>query len=43
MGGVIVAGSVKDHELDKVDKVVTLAAPFRGSIEANAKTMLGGR
>ena len=42
MGGVIVAGYIKDHGLDRVDKVVTLAAPFRGSIEAIAKTTLGG-
>lgn len=41
MGGLIVAGYVKDHGLDRVDKVVTLASPFRGSIESIAKTTLG--
>ncbi len=42
MGGVIIAGYASDYGLDRVEKVVTLAAPFRGSIESIAKTTLGG-
>ncbi|MBC8009496.1 MAG: alpha/beta fold hydrolase [Burkholderiales bacterium] len=41
MGGLIIAGYVKERGLAKVDKVVTLASPFRGSIESIAKTTLG--
>lgn len=41
MGGLIIAGYVKDHGLGRVGKVVTIASPFRGSIEAIAKTTLG--
>lgn len=42
MGGLIIAGYVQDAGLGRIDKVVTLATPFRGSIESIAKTTLGG-
>lgn len=42
MGGLIIAGFVQQHGLGKIDKVVTLASPFRGSIESITKTTLGG-
>jgi len=42
MGGLVIAGYVQKYGLAQVDKVVTLASPFRGSIEAITKTTLGG-
>jgi hypothetical protein len=42
MGGLVIAGYVKQQGLAQVDKVATLASPFRGSIEAIAKTTVGG-
>lgn len=41
MGGLIAAGYVRQHGLGRIDKIATLASPFRGSIEAIAKTTLG--
>lgn len=41
MGGLIIAGYVKSKGLDRVEKVATLASPFRGSMEAIAKTAIG--
>lgn len=41
MGGLVIAGYVKTQGLARVDKVVTLASPFRGSIESIAKTTVG--
>ena len=41
MGGLIVAGYAERHGLQRIEKVATLASPFRGSIEAIAKTSLG--
>lgn len=41
MGGLIAAGYVKTNGLDRIDKVATLASPFRGSLEAVAKTTVG--
>ncbi len=37
MGGLIIAGYLKDHGDAKVAKVATIASPFRGSLEAIAK------
>lgn len=42
MGGLVIAGYIRRHGLSRVDKVVTLASPFRGSIESIAKTTVGG-
>ncbi len=42
MGGLVIAGYIQQYGLARVDKVVTIASPFRGSIEAIAKTALGG-
>ena len=41
MGGLIIAGYVQARGLARVDKVATIASPFRGSIESIAKTTLG--
>lgn len=41
MGGLIIAGYLQSHGFDKVNKVVTIASPFRGSLEAVAKTTTG--
>jgi hypothetical protein len=41
MGGLIVAGYVQRNGMDKVNKVATIASPFRGSLEAIAKTTTG--
>jgi pimeloyl-ACP methyl ester carboxylesterase len=41
MGGLVVAGYLQKHGDALVSKVATLGAPFRGSIEAVAKTALG--
>lgn len=42
MGGLVIAGYAKSHGLQRIEKVATIASPFRGSIEAIAKTTLGG-
>ncbi|MFM7101736.1 MAG: esterase/lipase family protein [Verrucomicrobiota bacterium] len=42
MGGLVIAGYARSHGLPRIEKVATLASPFRGSIEAIAKTTLGG-
>jgi pimeloyl-ACP methyl ester carboxylesterase len=41
MGGLIVAGYLGRHGDGKVDKVATIATPFRGSVEAVAKVATG--
>ena len=41
MGGLIIAGYIQRHSGAKVDKVVTLAAPFQGSYEAVLKIATG--
>src|ERR1041385_143344 len=41
MGGLIVAGYVQSYGLGKVDKVATIASPFRGSLESVAKVVTG--
>ncbi len=41
MGGLIVAGYVQECGETKVDKVATIASPFRGSLEAVAKVTSG--
>ena len=41
MGGLLIAGYIKGKGMDRVNKVATLASPFRGSLEAVAKTAIG--
>lgn len=41
MGGLVVAGYLQKNGQKKVNRVATLGAPFRGSLEAVAKTALG--
>jgi pimeloyl-ACP methyl ester carboxylesterase len=41
MGGMIVAGYVESRGLKCIDRVATLATPFRGSLESVAKTTIG--
>ncbi len=41
MGGLIIAGYLKTHGGDKVDKVATLATPYQGSFEAVIKVTTG--
>jgi pimeloyl-ACP methyl ester carboxylesterase len=41
MGGLVIAGYLERHGLASVAKVATLGTPFRGSIEAVAKTAVG--
>src|SRR6266403_782932 len=41
LGGLIIAGYLKDHGDAKVAKVATIASPFRGSLEAIAKVATG--
>ena len=41
MGGLIAAGYAQSEGMDRIDKVATLASPFRGSLEAIAKTAIG--
>ncbi len=41
MGGLVIAGCLQRHGKKKVNRVATLAAPFRGSLEAVAKTTVG--
>jgi pimeloyl-ACP methyl ester carboxylesterase len=41
MGGLIVAAYLQKAGLEKVHKVVTVASPFRGSLEAVSKTTTG--
>ena len=41
MGGLVVAGYLQSHGAGKVDKVASLAAPFRGSFEAMVKMITG--
>jgi pimeloyl-ACP methyl ester carboxylesterase len=41
MGGLIIAGYLQKHGWEKVDRVASLGTPFRGSIEAVAKTATG--
>ncbi len=41
MGGLVIAGYLATHGLGRVDKIATIASPFRGSIEAIAKTAMG--
>jgi len=41
MGGLVVAGYLQKHGKKKVNRVATLGTPFRGSLEAVAKTAVG--
>jgi pimeloyl-ACP methyl ester carboxylesterase len=41
MGGMIVAGYSEAHGMKCVDRVATIATPFRGSLESVAKTTIG--
>ncbi len=41
MGGMIVTGYLQKNGQDKVNKIATIATPFRGSLEAVAKTATG--
>ena len=41
VGGLIMAGYIQANGMDKVNRVVTIATPFRGSLEAVAKTTVG--
>jgi pimeloyl-ACP methyl ester carboxylesterase len=41
MGGLIIAGYLQKAGRKKVNKIATLGSPFRGSLEAVAKTALG--
>jgi len=41
MGGLIIAGYLQKHGKKKVNRVATLGTPFRGSVEAVAKTTVG--
>ena len=41
MGGLIVAGYVQSEGMRRIDKVASIASPFRGSLEAIAKTSIG--
>ena len=41
MGGLIVAGYVQKCGETKVDKIATIASPFRGSLEAISKVTTG--
>ena len=41
MGGVIISGYLKANGFERVSKVATIATPFRGSLEAVAKTTMG--
>jgi pimeloyl-ACP methyl ester carboxylesterase len=41
MGGLIIAGYLQTAGFKKVEKVATIAAPFRGSLEAVAKVATG--
>lgn len=41
MGGLIIAGHLATAGLDRVDRVASIASPFRGSLEAVAITTIG--
>lgn len=41
MGGLVIAGYIEGREKHRVDKVVTLGTPFRGSYEAVLKVVTG--
>lgn len=41
MGGLIVAGYLQSNGEEKVNKIATIASPFRGSLEAVTKTTTG--
>src|SRR5437763_3818170 len=41
MGGLIIAGYLQASGIKKVEKVATIASPFRGSLEAVAKIVTG--
>lgn len=41
MGGLIIAGYLQKQGFERVAKVATLGAPFRGAVEAVAKTAVG--
>lgn len=41
MGGLIAAGYIESEGLKRIDRVATLASPFRGSLESIAKTAIG--
>jgi pimeloyl-ACP methyl ester carboxylesterase len=41
MGGIIIAGYLQKNGQKKVNRVATLGTPFRGSLEAIAKTTVG--
>jgi pimeloyl-ACP methyl ester carboxylesterase len=41
LGGLVIAGYIVKNDFTKVDKVATIATPFRGSLEAVAKASVG--
>lgn len=41
MGGLVIASYLQKHGEDKVNRVATMGSPFRGSLEAVAKTATG--
>ena len=41
MGGLIIAGYIQKHGMARVNRVATMGSPFRGSLEAVAKTAIG--
>jgi hypothetical protein len=41
MGSLIIAGHIQASGLERIDKVATIAGPFRGSLESVAATTTG--
>jgi len=41
MGGLVVAGYLEGHGADKINKIATLATPYKGSFEAMVKMITG--
>ena len=41
MGGLVVAGYLEEHGAGKIDKIATLATPYKGSFEAMVKMITG--
>jgi pimeloyl-ACP methyl ester carboxylesterase len=41
MGGLVAAGYLQSHGSSKVNRIATIASPFRGSLEAISKTTTG--
>jgi pimeloyl-ACP methyl ester carboxylesterase len=41
MGGLVIAGYLEEHGADKINKIATLATPYKGSFEAMVKMITG--